>query len=351
MKKILILIAPFLLMLPAAADAKSVAFDLSLDSGSSDFVVNGQSGVTYIPETMKYEGAHSIQFTTLTVLPSYDGTNDEAGVSPWYKQSNINSQAAWDKAQKVYIKKNITLSGNSTYPLFYYPNPGLEFLQLGVDAGTTKFHIVNARAVMSDKDRPTVGYTGSSLRPLAIDKTSYAVKAILFPHAELHEGNHYMIGGFREIGSGVTFAFTVYVPLSEDIQTPHMTFRVSTTTSSRYWVTEENQAGIAVQPGTGTRVYPVNNDRNSGNTSYPIFTYNPNIFTQGANSGASDYLDSNAWGTVGIGNASDIGGSGSHEIELKLKSGVTTIYYFQSDAASNIIGYKGTWYERKDKPK
>ncbi|MDY7034553.1 MAG: hypothetical protein SV375_00095 [Thermodesulfobacteriota bacterium] len=121
-------------------------------SGASLFVITAIDGRynlgaavndTVIPDLNTVEGYHTIQITDI----EYNGTgDDETGVSLWYRQSNINSAAAWAGARKIYIGKNITLGGNSTYILPYYPNDGAIFLQSGIEAsGATPIHKVQAR--------------------------------------------------------------------------------------------------------------------------------------------------------------------------------------------------------------
>ena len=192
-------------------------------------------------------------------------------------------------------------------------------------------------------DTIILGWNGTHYYRVALDWSTRALTTIGYPHHEIHAGSHYFVGGFDEMASGETKAFTVYVPTGA--ANPHMQFAVTSNKILTYYIYEEDDSATAVEIGTGSPVTAVNNERNSDNTSGVHITLNPNIYNTGALSANSEYIDSGKFGTAGAGAKQDVGGQAGHENELVLRSGTTTIYQFISGEASAFVSYRGWWYE------
>ena len=188
-------------------------------------------------------------------------------------------------------------------------------------------------------------YNGTNFHHPRVDAKTRSIATITYAHHKIHTGNHYFVEGFDgDMGSGVSKAFTVYVPVGAAI--PHMQFAVTSNKILEVYIYEETGSGATcVQAGTGSPVTAINNNRNSNNTSGVHITLNPNIYNTGVYSGNSTYLASMKFGTAAPGNQLGLGGDAGHENEIMLKSGTTTIYQFISREASAIVSYHGWWYE------
>lgn len=171
---------------------------------------------------------------------------------------------------------------------------------------------------------------GQSANPF-IDSATGGLIILDVPHQKIHNGNHYYIAGYETVGSDGTLNFTVTANADDFV---HLTFHISGTNVTTVDV-YEGASGIS----GGTALTPINNNRNSSNTSGLTAKVNPTV-TPGSNT-----IDGYKFGSNGGGNAPDIGGGVAREDEIILKRSTSYLWQIVSGAADNLISYRIDWYE------
>jgi len=168
--------------------------------------------------------------------------------------------------------------------------------------------------------------TDDNNRIAELDSITWALETIDYSHHEIHRGSHYFVSGYEILGSSATASFFITTP--DSTSWAHMTFTVQGTDKVTLKFCE-SASGIT----GGSSITPINNDRNSSNTSGLTLLYNATAVNTGST------IDSYSAG------ASKRIGNITRDEEIILKQNTT--YYFQitSGAASNTISYKGSWYE------
>lgn len=166
-----------------------------------------------------------------------------------------------------------------------------------------------------------------------IDSTTFAQTTIAYPHHEIHGGSHYYIENHTTLADAAILRVALVTP--DTTKWGHFTWNISSTGI----LTTEFYEGASVSGGSG--VTPINNNRNSSNTSG--FT-----ITSGVSASSDGTLISAAkWGTTGF---KDIyGGGGGREDELVLKQNETYMRKFISGSALNVVSFKATWYEHTNR--
>jgi len=169
-----------------------------------------------------------------------------------------------------------------------------------------------------------------------IDSSTNDIVTIEHEHNEIHEGDHYYIQGYIEINNGDTY----YVKMTTPNTTTwlHFIFDINSTGICSTTLDEDATGGMT----GGSVITPINNDRNSSNTS-------ANIIVSGVTSctGYTTRVENDKWGSSGF--KETIGGGSSRSDELILKQNTVYCRGFISGADNNIIQFKASWYEHQNK--
>ena len=189
---------------------------------------------------------------------------------------------------------------------------------------------------------------GSEEQLFAQDESTNALQTITTPHAELHEGRHYYIEGYQLLGDGDSLLFVFNA--TDTIRWAHMLYSLNSTTSLHFQLFEGAIANGLPLDTLTTRRTPINNDRNSSNTSVH------NVFSGTTIAG---FIDPDSLGTIivpdsigvdgGIPSRPSTGGETGRGDELILRQNTTYIWLVISKAASNVYRYKYPWYEHINK--
>lgn len=171
-------------------------------------------------------------------------------------------------------------------------------------------------------------------RPDTDDSTEAAI-SIDYVHHEIHEGDHYYIEGHTTMGDGGVLM--VKLATNGENKDAHFQWAIASSGILETTLHEDASGGMA----GGTGVTPLNNNRNSDNTSLMTIT----MGVSGASINGT--LISNAkWGASGF--KTQIGGGTSRDDELILKQDTVYLRTFTSGAADNIVQFKAGWYEHED---
>jgi len=168
--------------------------------------------------------------------------------------------------------------------------------------------------------------------PITSDDCTNALTTIDYAHHEIHEGSHYYIQGFLELADEAVFRVKLVTP--DVAKWAHFVFSISSTGICSTTFDEDASGGMA----NGAAVVPINNNRNSENTSGLVLTSGVTA--------ASTYvkrLENDKWGAQGF--KQNIGGGSGREDEFMLKQNTTYLRTFTSGADDNIIQFRASWYE------
>jgi len=169
-----------------------------------------------------------------------------------------------------------------------------------------------------------------------MDSSTHALTTIDVPHHEIHDGSHYFVAGYDELGSAGTATFHVTTP--DTTKWAHMTFVIESQLLSTVQIYEG-----ATYAGGGSAVSPINSDRNSSNTS------GLTIRRDGTASVNGTMIDSWKGGAAAVANKPGAVGNADRQNELILKQNTTYRYLVISGAASNTVSFSGRWYEHTNK--
>lgn len=174
-----------------------------------------------------------------------------------------------------------------------------------------------------------VGEDGESL---GVDSVTGALETVDYAHHEIHSGSHYYISGYIELSDTDTHYVKLVTPNTTTWS--HFMFDIK---SSGICVSTFDEGASGGMTG-GAAVVPINNNRNSANTSGVVITSGVTVATTYVTR-----LENDKWGASGF--KETIGGGSSRDDELILKQNTTYLRSFTSGADNNIIQFKASWYE------
>lgn len=155
---------------------------------------------------------------------------------------------------------------------------------------------------------------------------------VIISHIEhaIHEGHHFYMEGFTELDS----AATLYVKLVVPNTTLDFHFRWQIESSAALETTfyEGASGGMA----GGTPATPLNNNRNSINTSVLKITRGVTVATS-----KGTVVSTKKIGGAGVG----AGGHADRADKLMLKRNTTYFREFISGGANNVIAFRASWIE------
>jgi hypothetical protein len=164
-----------------------------------------------------------------------------------------------------------------------------------------------------------------------IDGATNSLNTVDYSHHEIHSGNHYFIAGFQEVGEDVSIDFGITTP-DTDV-TAHVTTLINGTSEIEIYIYEDSVFTV------GTPVIPVNNNRNSLNTSDMAIVIGPTISDLGTE------LSAQSSGKAGTTPQKAVGGLNTRENEINLKRNTKYIFQTISRDSANILSFRADWYE------
>ncbi len=172
---------------------------------------------------------------------------------------------------------------------------------------------------------------------IRIDPSTNTLQTIDLAHHEIHSGLHYFMEGFIELDDTETFYVKLVTP--DTTKWSHFTWDIQSSGILTTYLDEGASGGML----SGTNVTPLNNNRNSVNTSAITITSNVT-----AASGYTTRISQSKWGVAGGRFSGGSGGDNNREDEIILKQNTTYLRTFISGEDSNIINFKANWYEHTD---
>ena len=174
-----------------------------------------------------------------------------------------------------------------------------------------------------------------SYHDLKYDELTDVLNMIDYPHHEVHDGNHYFMEGYIELNNGGKYFVKLETP--DTMEWAHFKWEIESTGVLTTTLDEDASAGMS----GGSSVVPLNNNRNSANTSGIVITGNTTSCTT--------YVTrvSNQKFGVAATPSKAVGGGAAREDELILKQGTVYCRSYTSGSDSNIINFKANWYEHE----
>ena len=179
------------------------------------------------------------------------------------------------------------------------------------------------------------GWNGTSWREVRIDSQTRALNTIGYSHHEIHAGSHYYIEGHTTLDTSGTL--NVKLVTADTAKLAHFTWEIESNGVLLTQLKEDATGGMS----GGTAVTPLNNYRDSTNTSSLTITSGVNPCTTGT------LISNKKVGGTGFKTA--FGGSAGRDDELILKRNATYCRLFESGSDGNIIAFKAMWYEHTPK--
>jgi len=164
------------------------------------------------------------------------------------------------------------------------------------------------------------------------DSVTDVLMNVDYEHHEIHSGSHYYIQGFLNLDDNDTFYTKIVTP--NTTTWTHFVFHIQSTGICTSYFDEEATGGMT----GGVSVVPLNNNRNSANTSGMVLTSGVTTATS-----YTTRLEDDMWGSDGF--KENIGGGSARADELVLKQNTTYLRSYVSGANGNIIQFKASWYE------
>jgi hypothetical protein len=179
-------------------------------------------------------------------------------------------------------------------------------------------------------------YNGIDKEKYLIDSATDAVNTVDYSHHEIHSGDHYFIADFTSLDTAGTIEFIVTTP--DTTKWGHLVFSVQGTNQTEIDVYE-----ACVETGDGTAITPVNNNRNSSNTSGLVVKYDPTTISDDGTR-----LSGQKFGVSGT-PVTSRGGDTRRDDELNLKQNTKYLIRVTSLGDGNVISYRASWYEHTNK--
>lgn len=180
------------------------------------------------------------------------------------------------------------------------------------------------------------GSGAGEIDDIRMDASTNSLQTIDYEHHEIHSGSHYYIQGYLELDDTDTHYVKLVTP--DTTTWSHFVFDIKSTGICSTTFDEVATGGMT----GGSVITPLNNNRNSNNTSGMVITSGVTACT-----GYTTRLENDKWGSNGF--KESIGGGSGRSDELVLKQGTTYCRGFVSGADTNIVQFKVSWYEHTNK--
>lgn len=175
-------------------------------------------------------------------------------------------------------------------------------------------------------------YNGAAWIEMLADPTSSGVITVDFAHHEIHEGDHYTVADFTDLGNGATYNILIVTP-NTAVRT-HLLFQVTTEGETTITLFEDTTTS-----SDGTAITEVCNRRDaSGGTAGTVVTHTPTITGDGTQIARSK-----------TGSGMKAGGAIRGDDEWILDQNSKYMLRITNDTAvNNWASWVITWYEHTD---
>ena len=182
--------------------------------------------------------------------------------------------------------------------------------------------------------------SGGNYRHIRVDGSTETIQVIDYEHHEIHGGSHYFLSGVNDLS--INEVYDVQFTTPDTTKEIHFTFSLETEAETAWYIYEGVTVNVA-----GTAMTPLNNDRNSTNTS--VATVAEILNTSVSNANADTVVSGATLLESGISGAkSQSLGSETRDKELILKR--NTVYCLRAIAnAAGYIDFYMSWYEHTPK--
>jgi hypothetical protein len=191
-----------------------------------------------------------------------------------------------------------------------------------------------------------VATNGTQNVPIEADASTGALLTIAYEHHEIHDGRHYFVEGYQFLtssGDSLIFLFNV----NDVTRWPHLIFDFNLNGAASISMYEGAADGEEVPIDTlTTRLTPVNNNRNSSNTSVHDLFWGQTL---------NDFVATDSIGTVVWSDSVDTGGgnanspnpshSSGRDDEIVLKQNTSYLWIVVAKENDVLSRFKGSWYE------
>lgn len=169
-------------------------------------------------------------------------------------------------------------------------------------------------------------------RPFGMDDVTWAMYTVDYAHHEIHAGSHYYVEGVATLASSAILRVRLITP--NTTKWAHFLWTISSSNILNTQLYEDASGGMA----GGTNVTPLNNNRNSSNTSGMVITSGVGVATDNGK-----LISQASW------SVRNVGGEQTRDDELILKQNTTYLRVFTSGANDNVVNFKASWYEHTSK--
>ncbi len=185
-------------------------------------------------------------------------------------------------------------------------------------------------------ERLIVGQYGANKQvysaPARLDTSTMSLQTIDYYHHEIHAGSHYYMEGFATLAADEALYVKLVTP--DLARWAHFIWDIQSSAILEVTLHEGASGGMT----GGTAVTPLNNNRNSANTSVMTITSGVTV--------ATDLGLTISQSKVG---ARKFGASIGRDAELILKQDTVYLRKFLSGTNDNLVSFKASWYEHTDK--
>ena len=173
-------------------------------------------------------------------------------------------------------------------------------------------------------------------RVAGIDSFTYSLTTIDHSHHKIHSGNHFYIEGYTTLNTGEELRVKLVTP--NNTKWTHFLWNITSNGVLTGELYEDSSGGMT----GGSSIIPLNNNRNSNQTSGLVIT-------SGVGTATNDGTIISQFKVGGTGFKSTFGGTQSLNDEIILKQNTVYLRKFISGSDSNVTSFKASWYEHTNK--
>lgn len=181
-------------------------------------------------------------------------------------------------------------------------------------------------------------YDSGTGNEIGIDDSTASIQTIDYEHHEIHSGDHYFVRSYADLAINHVLQFTWQMP--NTTKWIHWRWQIDTESETLWQVYE----GGSITNALANTITPLNNNRNSANTSGTTLKYEDH-----ANLAAADTdVTPTTLIMSGISGAGKDNGIDAQSDELVLKQ--NELYVLRATAtAAGYVDFHMRWYEHTDK--